>query len=422
MSQHDRPPVVVVGAGIIGLSIAHHLLIDGEREVIVVDSGDVGNGTTPAGAGFVAEWSTVLPRLGASAHAIQKYSLDFYRRINESGHDIRFRDNGNIVLFNRPETLKAGLAAIASSPQASSQTRILDAAEVAELTFGAVDRTAVAGGAFMPSGIQLETGDVLTHIATAFEARGGQILRGTTYQSVQLESGQVVGVTLSSGELATDCVVLAVGAWLNDALADVGWRLPLLPFVATRFVTEDVGLSSMMPTMQAKDFPLWIRESEGGFSWGSTQGGAPAHRLGGAWTSFDRDERWRSDLIAAQEADTARVAEVFPALAGAEVIRQIQGMPVYTVDGQFFVGAVPAIDGLWAAGGDNESGVSHGPGIGRLVADLLGGREPLCDPTPMRLDRFAPDEYPDAESVGQQFVSSMPGFIADAMRTPVGGR
>lgn len=422
MSQHDRPPVVIVGAGIIGLSIAHHLLVDGEREVIVVDSGDVGNGTTPAGAGFVAEWSTVLPRLGASAHALQKYSLDFYRQIHESGRDVRFRDNGNIVFFNHRDTLEAGLAVIASSPQASPQTRIVDAGEIAELTFGAVDGAAVAGGVFMPSGIQLETGDVLAHMATAVEARGGQILRGTTYRSVHSDSGRVVGVTLSSGDVVTDCVILAVGAWLNEALANVGWQLPLLPFVATRFVTKDIGVSSAMPTMQGKDFPLWIRESEGGFCWGSTRGAAPAHRLGGAWASFDRSERWRSDLVDAQVADTARIAEVFPSLAGAEVIRQIQGMPVYTVDGQFFVGEVPTLDGLWAAGGDNESGVSHGPGIGRLMADLVSGREVLCDPRPFRLDRFAPDAYPDAEAVGQRFVETVPGFIADAMRTPVGGK
>ena len=98
------------------------------------------------------------------------------------------------------------------------------------------------------------------------------------------EGGRITRIeaTDSSGKsttFETDCVVLAVGAWLNDLLAQVDWKLPLLPFVATRMVTEDVGLAPTMPTLQGKDFPLWIRESEGGFTWGTTPGTAPAHRL-----------------------------------------------------------------------------------------------------------------------------------------------
>jgi sarcosine oxidase, subunit beta len=271
----------------------------------------------------------------------------------------------------------------------------------------------------MPSGIQLETGLVIQHVADGVEERGGTILRGVLMESVDVDGGRVVGVTLSTGHIATDCVVLAVGAWLNPVLAQVDWQLPLVPFVATRFVTEDVGLSPDMPTIQAKDFPLWIRESEGGFTWGSTRGAAPAHRLGGEWDAYDKDDRWRQDLVDAMSADVDRIADVFPKLAGAATIRQIQGMPVYTPDTPFYAGEVPTTSGLYAVGGDNESGVSHGPGIGRLMADLIQGRDPICDPKPFRLDRFEPQEFPDPESVGQYYVRLGTSFIADAHREPM---
>lgn len=419
MKQDTSTPVIVIGAGITGLSAALHLLMAGDREVVVVDSGDIGNGTTPAGAGFVAEWSTVIPHLGREALALQRYSLDFYRGIHESGRDVHFRGNGNIVLFNREDTLAAGLAAIAAGPCVSDRNTVVSAEEVGALTRGAVDASAVAGGVLMPSGIQLETGLVVQHVADEVERRGGTILRGVTMESLDVDDGRVVGVNLSTGHVATDRVVLAVGAWLNAALAQVDWKLPLVPFVATRFVTEDVGLSPDMPTLQGKDFPLWIRESEGGFTWGTTPGAAPAHRLGGTWDALGRDERWRQDLVDAMAADVERVAQVFPKLSGARTIREIQGMPVYSVDGGMFIGEVPTTSGLFAAGGDNESGVSHGPGVGRLLADLVLGRDPLCDPTSFRLDRFDPREYPDAESVGQHYVRGGVGFIADAHREPL---
>ena len=218
-------------------------------------------------------------------------------------------------------------------------------------------------------------------------------------------------------------VVLAVGAWLNGLLEPTGWTLPLLPFVATRFVTDDLGIAPTMPTIQAKDFPLWIRESEGGFTWGSTRGAAAAHRLNPDWTDEPTERRLNDDLVAAMTADVARISEVFPALAGATTITVIQGMPVYTVDRQFFAGAVPDCEGLWAVGGDNESGVSHGPGLGRLMADLISGAaRPLCDATAYRLDRFGPQQFPTAEDVGQVFVREGGSFIAEALAGPaIGG-
>jgi len=427
MSPHTLQPIVVVGAGVIGLSTALHLRQQlPDRAIVVVEAGQVGDGTTPAGAGFVAPWATVLPHLGASGLRLADYSLDFYRRLAADGVDLRFRDNGNLVLFNAQDSMDAAVGAITAAPLYSEDNRVLSAREVGELTSGAVDADRVAGAVFMPRGIQIETGPTLAHLAGLATEAGVEIRQRTEVASVRVVDGRLEGLDLRSAgaddvvPLEADTVVLAVGAWLNEMLRSVGWRLPLLPFVATRFVTEDVGVPATMPTIQAKDFPLWIRESEGGFTWGSTRGCAPAHRLGGDWAAHQPARRHRDDLVEAMAADVDRIAEVFPALAGAETIRVIQGMPVYTVDRQFFAGAVPGCAGLWAVGGDNESGVSHGPGLGRLMADLVAGVEqPICDDALYRLDRFAPDLYPDAEAVGQEFVRTGGGFIAEAMTQPV---
>lgn len=418
MASPTENPIVVVGAGIIGMSAAYHLLQSHQRDVIVVDAGDVGNGTTPAGAGFVGPWATVLPHLGAAGLELERYSLDFYRDIHMSGVEIAYRANGNIVFYNTSKSRKAGVDAILAGPCATPETRFVDAREVSELTSGAVNAAAIAGGVYMPGGIQIETGAALDELARRFERDGGRIIRRATVASVVTENSRVLGVELDSSVIDSDTVVLATGAWLNDLLEPAGWRLPLLPFVATRFVTEDVGVPASMPTLQGKDFPLWIRESEGGFTWGTTPGAAPAHRLSASAMAFDPHRRTRHDLIQTQHDDVKRIAEVFPALENATTVRELQGMPVYTVDGQFFVGPVPGRNGLWAVGGDNESGVSHGPGLGRLIADLIHGSEPLIDPRPYRLDRYDPAEYPDAESVGQTFVQRGAGFIAEAMRRP----
>jgi glycine/D-amino acid oxidase-like deaminating enzyme len=419
-------PILVVGAGIIGLCSALHLRQATRRRIVVVEAGPIGAGTTPAGAGFVAPWATVLPHLGAEGLALAEYALGYYRDIAASGVDIRYRTNGNIVLFNHQATFDSSVPAIMNGPHRSPDTRVLTPDEVVDLTSGAVDGSRVAGGVLMPRGIQLETGLLLDHLAVLATEAGIELRPHTRVTAVDVAGGRVHGVELAASDgnrnapasqtLDSDCVVLAAGAWLNSLLGPVGWTLPLLPFVATRFVTADLGIAPTMPTIQAKDFPMWIRESDGGLTWGSTPGCAPAHRLDAGWATFDPEQRLYPHLVDAMLADAAGVAEVFPSLAGAEIVLAIQGMPVYTVDRQFFVGSVPGCAGLWAAGGDNESGVSHAPGIGRLVADLVTGSDsPICDPHSYRLDRFDPSRYPDAEAVGQQFAKTGEGFIADAM-------
>jgi glycine/D-amino acid oxidase-like deaminating enzyme len=169
--------------------------------------------------------------------------------------------------------------------------------------------------------------------------------------------------------------------------------------VATRFVTTPVGLPSLMPTVQCPELGLWLRELHGAFSWG----GGFAYRLlsalydDGLEFGFGRPES--STLIDAQYAHQEQIAEIFPGLAGLPAEEIIQGVPVYTVDGGLYAGAVAGVDGLWALAGDSESGITHGPGLGRLIADLITGETPFADPAPFRLDRVDPATYPDEASM-----------------------
>jgi sarcosine oxidase subunit beta len=104
-------------------------------------------------------------------------------------------------------------------------------------------------------------------------------------------------------------------------------------------------------------------------------------------------------MLDAQHAYQGKIAEVFPALAGLAAAETIQGVPVYTGDGGLYVGPVPGIAGLWALAGDNEAGITHGPGMGKLVAQLIMDETPFTDPTPFRLDRVEPGTYPDEASM-----------------------
>jgi glycine/D-amino acid oxidase-like deaminating enzyme len=182
--------------------------------------------------------------------------------------------------------------------------------------------------------------------------------------------------------------------------------------VATRFVSETAGLSPLMPTVQCMELGLWLRELHGAFSWG----GGFAYRLLSALREdgleFGYGRPVSSVLIDAQYAHQDKIAEVFPALSRLSTAEAIQGVPVYTVDGGLYVGAVPGIEGLWAVAGDNESGITHGPGMGKLVAQLIMDETPFTDPTPFRLDRVDPAAYPDEASMVAAMVEDRIAKVA----------
>ena len=82
------------------------------------------------------------------------------------------------------------------------------------------------------------------------------------------------------------------------------------------------------------------------------------------------------------------VENIFPALKNAEVGPTLGGVPCFTDDDLFIAGAVPGNQGLYIMAGCNEGGVTHGPGLGKMTADLIvDGRSPWHR-NEYRIDRF----------------------------------
>lgn len=391
--------VVVVGAGLFGAATALHLARAGAR-VTLVESGDAARGTTAAGAGFVGLWAAGYAWYwNESERDLEQYGLDFYRALAvdpDRGGDIHLRDTGSAWLAVTEDGVRDHLGPLAEHPLRPEGSRELSPQQAAELIPG-LDASAVAGGFVQPRGLQISAPDAALALIDVARAAGVEILEHAPVTEVLATDGRASGVRIADGRTVTgDSVVLAAGSWTNELLAPLGRRLPLARVVASRLTTAPFGLPPLPTLMLPELGGLWIREHLGGLTYGNGVGYEP---LGEA--AADRRPQ-RTDLVEAMDAHLAPlIARLLP--ASADALRDTewtQGVVSYTADRRFLAGPVPELPGLFVAAGDNESGVTHGPGLGRLVAELvLRGSTTLGDAERYAPGRFAPQAFADEAAV-----------------------
>ncbi|MEV6984102.1 FAD-binding oxidoreductase [Sphaerisporangium sp. NPDC051017] len=387
---------VVVGAGVMGASVAHHLLERDAGQVIVVDSGVPAAATSGAGAGFVGLWAAGYANFFTDTDLeLEKYGVAYYRRLARSGAAIDYRSNGNMYAATTEEGLRSWVEPVLDHPFAPEETRALSARDVADLTGGVIAAESVVGGALHPGGIQISAG----RTTRALASRLPEVRTNTRVTGLLTSDGAVVGARTSAGDIAADRVVLACGAWTNELLGEVGYRVPLLRMVATRVVSPHSGVSSSMPTVMIPDlFGLWLREHRGGLTYGNGDGYAPLFELdatagdGGQPRHEELADRLTSTLV-------PKLRKLVP-VKDTTISWWLQGIPCMTPDRRFLAGPVPDVAGLYVLAGDNEAGVTHGPGLGRMLADvILDGSSEWLDQRAYRLDRFDPAAYPTEQSV-----------------------
>lgn len=383
--------VVVIGGGIVGCCAAYHLLQSRVGQVTLIDANTPGSATTGAGAGFVSHWSAGMIPLGEEGRQLQQYGLDFYRLLSEVGPEIGYRPNGTLIMALTEDGRERFVRPVLESPYAPPEMQDLKAAEIGVKMQGLIDPARVHSAAYNPHGIQLDTSLALRVLVDEIVRLGGIVRNETKVKAIH-DAGGAVRIETDRDDLAADTVIIAAGAWTNELLTGLDWHLPLLRVLATRIVSDNRGLVSTIPTVQCRELRLWLRESFGAVMWGTGRHYKPLYRLDESELALGRPER--ADIMQAMaDTEIAELETVFPPLRGAKVASWAQGVPCYTPDNGLMVGAIPNHPHIVVAAGDNESGVTHGPGLGRLSAELALGLKPFVPPERFRADRFARDAY-----------------------------
>lgn len=366
-----RARVVVIGGGVMGLSTAYNLAKQGVQDVVLVERGELGAGSTCKAAGGVrAQFSDAVNiELGMR-------SLEVFRNFPELfDQDIDLDECGYLFLLEREEDLRTFERNVELQRSMGLESRIISAEEAKELS-PLISTEGLIAGVWSPEAGHCTPESVVQGYARAARALGVRIIRHCEVTDVVREGDTITAVETAQGSIATDTVVCCAGAW-SRALGDmVGVDLPVDPVRRELLVTEPMpDLPAKVPfTIDFSTTMYFHREGPGLLVGMSNQDEEPGF-------SLEHTDEWLEQVV---EAAGRRV----PVLEEVGMASRWAGLYEVTPDHNALIGEAEGVSRFLYATGFSGHGFLQGPAVGQVMAELYLGQTPSVDVTALHGRRF----------------------------------
>ncbi len=378
------PDVVVIGGGIIGCACAYYLSHEG-LAVHLVERGALVSGASGAGEGGIA----AAERPGPQAQLATASALLYRELAAQLPVDIEYRSCGTLYVAENEGQLRTAGQMWQEGRLAGGRCELLDPAEVADLE---PSLAATIAGAIL----YLDGGQINPHLATwgmalAAKTHGAVMETGAEVRAIELShSRKVQAVITSAGRIATHAIVNAAGAWSGLIGKMVGLQIPVLPRKGHVVVTEPVAPVIRCTTVSEIGYLEATLSDARGLSVALEMeqplNGNLLLGMSREFVGFDTSV----DLKVAG-AIIARNLHFFPGNKGVNVIRMYAGLRPHTPDNLPIISEADGVPGFYIATGHEGEGQSLAPITGRLIAEMITGKQPDLPIGELSLSRFKPE-------------------------------
>ncbi|OYO13039.1 sarcosine oxidase subunit beta [Enemella evansiae] len=371
----QRASVVIIGGGVMGVAAAYELARSGVGEVVLLDRGSFGAGSTCRAAGGVrAQFSDELNiQLGARSLAtFENFGELFDTEIDlhQVGYLFLLDNDEAVATFENNARLQQGLGL---------ESRIISPAEAKELS-PLIDTDGLIAVAWTPRDGHCTPEAVVTGYARAARQAGATLLPNCAVTGIDVAEEstgtRITGVRTAAGTIATDTVICAAGAWSGEIASWVGVDLPVEPLKRQLLITEEIpGLAPDTPfTIDQSSTLYFHNEGRGllvGMSYADQQPG------------FDQTvtDDWLEPLSAA-------IDRRVPALAEVGMSSGWAGLYENTPDHNALIGEARGVSRFLYATGFSGHGFLQGPAVGEVLRDLYREQQPFVDVSALGADRF----------------------------------
>jgi dimethylglycine dehydrogenase len=381
MKKHAQ--VVVIGGGVVGVSVLYHLTKVGWKDVLLIERAELTSGSTWHAAGGM---HTVNG--DPNVAKLQQYTINLYKELEHvSGQSCGMHITGGIMLAGTEERLDWLKMTQARGRYLGMDLEIVSVNEAAKL-FPLMDKKHFKGAMYDPIEGHVDPYGTTLAYAKAAEIGGAEIVRRNRVTALKPRTDGGWDVITENGTVHAEHVVNAGGLWAREVGRMVGLELPILAMEHQYLLTDDMPqLAGLKEQIHCIDFEgeLYLRQERGGMLLGTYE------RAGVPWSERTTPWDFGQDLL---PNDLERIApslevafEHFPALGSAGIRKVINGPFTFAPDGNPLIGPIRRLKNFWVACGV-MAGFSQGGGVGLALAHWMADGDPGADIWAMDVARY----------------------------------
>lgn len=378
--------VIVIGAGVVGTSVAWNLAALGAGRVLVLEQAQIGAGTTAQSSGILRTHYSVVENIELAQRSWRVFE-HFAEHLQDEDAAAGLVKCGYLIAAPEGDKLQALRAVLQAQQQRGIALQILSPHEAAErLPIARFEDAALIG--FEPEAGFADAYLVASSYARAARRRGVQIREGVSVEGLVREGDRVTGVRTAQGLETAACVISTQNIWSQQLASWTGITVPLTPERHSVLALEGPeAYSYAMPVYKDLGSPgmLYCR------SYGGRQMLVSEGTAGEVLTVPDPEQ---GDIPMDYVAEVGeQVAQRFPAFAEAGLAASWTGVYDVTPDWNPVLGSVPEVPGLVVGFGFSGHGFKLSPAVGRVLAQAALGLPTDVSLAPYALARFARGQW-----------------------------
>ncbi|VVE45928.1 NAD(P)/FAD-dependent oxidoreductase [Pandoraea terrigena] len=379
MNTYD---VVVIGAGVIGSSVAFHLAKFGAKNVLVLDRDTIGAGTTSQSSGILRTHYSVKENVELARHSWQIFN-NFAEYLGDDEASCGMVKCGYMIVAPEGDKLEPLRASLNQQREQGIALETLSQAQARELLpIAQFDDAALIG--YEPEAGFADAYLVATSFARAARRSGVTVRENAQVNRVLIENGKVVGVSTSIGDFKTSMVISAQNIWTPELAGWTGRELPVTPerHAVLALECDAAKYTFSMPVFKDLASPgmLYCR------SYGGSQMLVSEGVVGESLAAAQVEQ---GDIPMDYVVEVgAQVAERFPAYEASGIASSWTGVYDVTPDWNPVLGKLPGIEGLVVGYGFSGHGFKLSPTVGRILAQEALGMPTDVSLAPYSIERF----------------------------------